>query len=259
MNQFAGVVRHKETIGPAWWRLTVTVPDLTSPPQPGQFLLLRCGDDWRNGYLRRPLFAAHLANDELTFLLTPQPDPGYAWLLSRQAGDTLDLLGPCGLGFPPLDAIGNLLLVGDGQTVGPLLAQLAVALAQGVSVTLALGGSRAAALYPVAALPPVVEYQAATLDGSLGRRGSVTDLTPVLLPWADAVFAVGSPGLYRTLHRQAGEYRLGLRPGYLYGLLADQLLACGVGACLSCTLATPTGLKLACLDGPVFDLTQLDL
>src|SRR5690606_38143314 len=101
--------------------------------------------------------------------------------------------------------------------------------------------------------------QAATSDGSLGHRGPVTELTPALLPWADVVFAAGSANLYRVLKRQVAEHRLGLRPGYLYGLLTDSLLACGVGACLSCTLETPTGLNLACLDGQVFDLTQLDL
>ena len=259
MSQWQGLVTYRETLAPAWWRLTVTCPDLSPQLAPGQFLLLRCGDDWRTCYLRRPLFPAGIASTELRFLLGPDPDPGYAWLLSRQPGDILDLLGPFGVGFPALPATRHLLLVSDSQRLGPLLAQMEAALQRGLAVTLALGGSRAATLYPPAILPPLVEYQAATLDGSLGHRGPITDLTANLLSWADAVFAVGSAKLYRTLTAQVAETRLGAANDYLFGLLSEQLLGCGLGACLSCVIETATGQRLTCLDGPVFDLSQLEL
>jgi dihydroorotate dehydrogenase electron transfer subunit len=133
------------------------------------------------------------------------------------------------------------------------------AIASGAAVTLALGGSRAAAIYPISALPPAVEFQAATLDGSLGYRGPVADLLPELLRWADAVCAVGSIALYRTLRQQVGQVRLRAEPNFLFGLMTANLMACGVGACLSCAVMTATGLKLACADGPVFDLMELIL
>jgi len=52
--------------------------------------------------------------------------------------------------------------------------------------------------------------------------------------------------------------RLRAEPDFLYGLLSGNPIACGVGACLSCTLSTPAGFKLTCLDGPVFDLAALE-
>jgi len=87
------------------------------------------------------------------------------------------------LDFPWQKSVRNLLLVSDSQAISPLLAQMERAVAAGLAVTLALGSNRAAAIYPTAALPPAVELQAATLDGSLGRRGPVTDLLPPLLRW----------------------------------------------------------------------------
>lgn len=251
------IVVAKETIAPAWWRLTLAAPELADRLTPGQFLLVRCADRF-TCYLRRPIFPAALDKDQLTLLLQPDPDPGLAWLLTRQPGDPLDVLGPLGSGFPLPDKTRNLLLVSDDQNIAPLLGQMCRAVADGVAVTLVLGGSRAANLYPVSALPEVVEFQAATLDGSLGHRGSITDLLPNLLAWADLVCAVGSSSLYLALQAQADKVRFGATSGFVYGLLIRPLV-CGVGACLSCAITTPTGPKLICVDGPVFDMAQLNL
>ena len=234
--QIQATVVQRETVAPAWWRLTVSVPGLSSDPLPGQFFLLRC-DDLFNCYLRRPLFPQYLENNHLSLLLRPNPDPGLAWLSARQEGDTLDLIGPLGMGFDLPKSAGNLLLVSDHQMIAPLLGQMERVIAAGFSVTLALESSRASMLYPVAALPPLVEFQAATGDGSMGYHGP----------------------MYRALKRQVKEIRLGAHTEFLYGLVAENLMACGVGACLSCTIETKTGLKLTCADGPVFDLTTLEL
>jgi dihydroorotate dehydrogenase electron transfer subunit len=247
----------KETIAPAWWRLTLSAPDLSPQLMPGQFLLLRCADRF-TCYLRRPVFPSPMDDQLLTLLLYPDPDPGLAWLLTRQPGDILDVVGPLGTGFSLPNRLRNLLLVSDGQVIDPLLGQMSRAINVGVSVTLALGGSRNSGLYPVTALPPVVEFQAATLDGSLGHRGPVTDLLPSLLGWADAVCAVGSTKLYRALKMQLEKTRLRAEANYLFGLVKPYQMACGVGVCLSCVLETEAGLKLSCIDGPVFDLTTLE-
>ena len=183
----------------------------------------------------------------------------YAWLAARKSGDVLDLIGPLGTGFDLPDRTGNLLLVSNSQQLSPLLGQLELAVDLGCAVTLALESSRAASLYPVSSLPPIVEFRAATRDGSLGYRGTVIDLLPELLSWADLVCVLGSPTLYRDLKRQAEMTRLSLETGYMYGLIANASLACGVGACFGCMLETRRGLKLACADGPVFDLAELDL
>jgi len=258
VTQTEVIVVAKETITPACWQLTLAAPGLSARLMPGQFLLLRCADRF-TCYLRRPIFPAPVGPDHLTLLLQPDPDPGLAWLLTRQPGDRLDVIGPLGSGFPLPDKTRNLLLVSDAQNIAPLLGQMHRAITTGVAVTLALGASRAADLYPVSSLPAEVEFQVATRDGSLGHRGVITDLLPNLLAWADLVGAVGSTNLYHALQDQADKARFGVVSGFMYGLINQPYLACGVGACLSCAITAPTGLKLTCVDGPVFDITQLDL
>ena len=58
---------------------------------------------------------------------------------------------------------------------------------------------------------------------------------------------------------QVEAVRLRGEAGFLYGLVSEELLPCGVGTCLACTVSTSAGLRLTCVDGPVFDLMTLDL
>jgi dihydroorotate dehydrogenase electron transfer subunit len=258
MVQTEATLIQKESIAPAWWRITLAAPELAAPLQPGQFILLRCGDLF-SCYLRRPILPQDAGDQRLSFLLRPDPDPGLAWLAARQVGDKLDLIGPLGSGFELPELAQNLLLISDGQQISPLLGQLERAIAAGRSVTLALGGHRAASLYPVAGLPPQVEFQAATLDGSLGHHGPITDLLPELLRWADQVCAAGSPGLYRAIKSQAQITRFTNQTGFSYGLILPRLLPCGLGACYGCAIQTQAGFRLICTAGPVFDLAEIGL
>jgi dihydroorotate dehydrogenase electron transfer subunit len=256
MVQTEATIIHKETITPAWWRLTLSAPDLSPAPLPGQFLLARCGDLF-TCYLRRPIFPQPLADHHFSLLLRPDADPGLAWLAARQVGDPLDIIGPLGQGFNLPSTVQNLLLISDSQMIAPLLGQMERAIAAGLSITLALGGSRSSTLYPVASLPPAVEYQVAALDGSLGHHGPITNLLPDLLRWADLVCAVGSVSLYQAIKRQTQTIRFAAQAGFMYGLIVNSLFACGVGACFGCALTTTIGSQLTCSDGPVFDLAEL--
>ncbi|MCB0208369.1 MAG: hypothetical protein KDJ52_03540 [Anaerolineae bacterium] len=251
-------VTRRENLAPAWWQLTLTAPDGPLPLQPGQFLLLRCADAF-TCYLRRPIFPQPETDRDFTLLIRPDPDPdpGLAWLAAQQVNDQLDVIGPFGQGFDLSEGVQNLLLISDSPDLAPLPALMTQAVDAGLSVTMALGGRRATTLYPVSALPPVVEFQAATLDGSLGHHGPVTDLLPDLLRWADRVCAVGSAHLYQTLRTQAEQIRFGLSTGFAFGLFTDVPLPCGVGSCLACARHTHAGLQLTCLNGPVFDLGEL--
>ncbi len=245
---------HKEAIGQAWWRLLLNAPQVASRLTPGQFLLIRCGDDRLTCYLRRPIYP--IAHDEplISLLVRPSADPGLAWLLSRQIGDTLDALGPLGRGFPAPNEANRVGLISDTPHLNPLLGQMELALRDGAAVTLAIGATRTADLYPVSHLPAAVELYAATLDGLAGQRGRLLDMLPELIAWADVIYATGSADLFLALQQQTEAVRFTVSTGFLYGLTQPPLLPCGVGLCDGCPQRTVNGVKLICTDGPVFDL-----
>ncbi|MDM8527627.1 hypothetical protein QUF58_05375 [Anaerolineales bacterium HSG24] len=253
MHQTTLTITHKTLLSPAWWQINLESPKLAEQLAPGQFLLVQCTDPF-TAYLRRPVFPMLIGSDQLALLLRPSSDAGLAWLLTRQVGDTLNVIGPLGQGFPKPTEEQHVCLISDSPALEPLLGQMQIALHNGSVVTMALQASRASRLYPISILPIAVELHVATLDGSMGQRGRLTPLLPDLLHWADVVYATGTMSFLHQLNQQATEIRLGHHTQFLYGLWPQQLFGCGLGACLSCVLPTKHGLKRACADGPVFDL-----
>ena len=115
----------------------------------------------------------------------------------------------------------------------------------------------AAELFPPSGLPPDVEVRLATLDGSQGHAGTALDLVPDVAQWADQVCAVGTPEWYGALVRTLEEHRLRVSEGLAWGLLAPEIMPCGMGVCGGCAVETRQGYRQPCIDGPVFDLTTV--
>ena len=123
-------------------------------------------------------------------------------------------------------------------------------------MALLLSAPTAAELYPIGRLPPALEVHAVTADGSAGHHGSVLDLFPNLARWADCICIAGDPATYPALAEIVRDVRVGPGPRFAQALVAPPM-ACGVGACQGCAVPVARGTKLACTDGPVFDLLEL--
>jgi dihydroorotate dehydrogenase electron transfer subunit len=171
----------------------------------------------------------------------------------------------CGFKVPPQAR--RLLLVADVVRM-PVLLPLArqnqgFSKQPGFSTAILLSAPTAAALYPIRLLPPALEVHVVTADGSAGYEGSALDLFPDLVRWTDCVCAACDPAIYSALAEIVRDVRLGpVRKGRAkYFPFAQALvvppLGCGVGACQGCAVSVAGGFKLACTDGPVFDLLEL--
>ena len=130
-------------------------------------------------------------------------------------------------------------------------------LAAGKSVLLLHEAPTAAQLFPPAGLPMDVEIRLATEDGSQGHTGSSLDLLPELAQWADQICAAGGPEWYRALVQVLRDHRLRVSKGLAWGLLAPEVMPCGMGVCGGCAVETRHGYRQPCIDGPVFDLTTV--
>lgn len=243
----------------------------------GRFVMARCGAqsaDERAGqwsiYLRRPLYVAGATLDvagvahasargemgaTTWHLCAPDAttDPGYNWLAARCAGETVNLTGPFGSGFPPAPLIRRLLLLADPVRLGLLSPLIDGALDRGgqVSVLLLEGQPGAADVAAMRrGLPLSVELH--TLDGENWPAGLGAGLR-----WADQV-CVALPRPHLPLLAEAvRQVRLRLESGFAFCLVEADLV-CGYGACLACVVPLASGsLTRACVHGPVFDLLEL--
>ena len=216
---------------------------------PGQFVHLRVGDTW-DPLLRRPMSIFKIQPSGVS-LMVREVGRGSDLIAHRQPGEVLDCLGPLGRGFSLARQPGRLLMVGGGYGVAPLIALAEAALPRGAEVALLVGAASAEYVFPAPLLPPAIEYHAATIDGSLGHQGVVTELIPRFLDRADAVYACGPDGMLRSVARECQA-----RPSLPVELAMEQHMGCAMGVCLGCVTPTVHGYKRVCRDGPVFNMQE---
>lgn len=231
----------------------------------GRFFLARCGrgthaerNDW-SIYLRRALFITRHrpgeSRDEWAFFLSPQGDPGSAWLAGQAPGTPVHLLGPFGQSFSVDDQSRNFLVLADAEDGGRrlrlLLPLLDPLLDHGGRVTLLLRSADAVPGGVVERLPLAVEVH------SVGDEAEWATALGKMVRWADQVCVGLPPARYRQLADAIREARFRVEPGFAQVLVQADLL-CGWGACLACVVPTAAGgVTRACVHGPVLDLTTL--
>ncbi len=169
-------------------------------------------------------------------------------------GDVLDVIGPVGQNYRLRNTLRSVLLLAYDTPPFPLMMTIPHFLGMQVGVTLVLLGD--AITYPTRHLPPEVEViRGENPDDPLEWQNQVTTIG-----WADQAFVVVPPGDEMAYLLQVWELfkrrRADVGRHYLYGVF-QSVLPCGVGACEACAVRTKDGVKLACTDGPAFDLTLL--
>jgi dihydroorotate dehydrogenase electron transfer subunit len=248
------LVTDREERGP-FVRVTLVASTLRPGLTPGRFVLADLG-----GYLRTRLFPAFLdtpGSDAAAFDVLVLPEHPLAIL---QPGGNVSLIGPLGHGFGLPATARRLLLVASSAHLGALLPLTTQkpkgSESPGFSVAMLLSAPTAADLYPIQLLPPTLEIHVVTADGSSGHRGSTLDLFPDLARWADCICIAEDPAIYPRLAELVREVRVAPGRGFAQALVTPPM-ACGVGACQGCAVPVAHGTRLACTDGPVFDLLEL--
>ena len=250
IQELARVAANTEPV-PQAHLLWLEAPPIASQSQPGQFVMVRCGEK-EEYQLRRPL-SIHQREGSQIALLFSVVGKGTQWLSQRQPGDRLDLLGPLGNGFNVNPGSKNLLLVAGGIGIAPLYFLADEAIKQGKEVTLLVGATTATQLYPSKLLPKV-KLVTTTEDGTAGEKGMITDILPDYINWADQIFACGPLPMYRNM---ANNYPQLKKSGKSTQISLEVRMGCGLGVCYGCTVKTRKGLKQVCQDGPIFELDDV--
>lgn len=230
------------------FQMVLDAPDLVNLAKAGQFVHVRCGDDY-DPLLRRPISINRLdkAAGQLTMVYKVL-GRGTAWLSRCKPGNDLDIMGPLGNGFTLQGE--KPLLIGGGLGIAPLLG-LADALAPR-AVTMVMGAQNAAGLVRYDDFTNVCcSLHVATNDGSTGYCGHAPVLAEELFTQHnyDMVYACGPTPMLRYVQQMAARYQIPCQ------ISLEEFMACGVGACLGCTCkpaAEGNPYKKVCTDGPVF-------
>jgi len=233
--------------------MTLDAPRCAASISPGQFVHLRVARG-ADIILRRP-FSVHRVLGERIEILYQVLGAGTLRLAEKESGDaSMDIVGPLGSGWVVPDDTAHALLVTGGLGAAPL-GMLAEALAdRGVAVVVAMGAPCAQRLVAREVFERVARrVEIATDDGSAGEQGLVTAVSRRLLASEvfDVVYTCGPEAMQRIVAGQAAGH------GVACQVSLERLMACGIGACLSCVVSTTGGRKRACIDGPVFDAGEV--
>jgi dihydroorotate dehydrogenase electron transfer subunit len=244
-------------------------PELMHGAAPGRFLMLRCADAAQDGSVPfDPLLPRAMSystvrkgkNGDEFSILYDVVGRGTAWLAARNAGDKVFGWGPLGKGYSLRGDGQNLLLVGGGIGIAPLVWLAEEAVSKGKSVVVLDGARDASGVYPAEMWPDEVELVVTTQDGSAGRKGLVTDVFLDYFEWSDTVFTCGPNPMFAALadvlRSSEGSQRARRRKPVQ--ALLESPMGCGTGICYGCAVFDRRGApRLVCKEGPRFELRDI--
>ena len=210
--------------------------DVSAITAPGQFVNIQLD----GFFLRRPISVCDVRENALT-IIYKVVGQGTAAMSKLGAGAQLQTLVGLGNGYDISCAGERPLLAGGGVGVPPLYYLARKLIEAGKVPTVLLGFNTADEVFladEFAALG--CDVKIATVDGSVGTKGFVTDLMTDLD--YTHFYTCGPEPMLRAISRvstTSGQLSFEARMG------------CGFGACMGCSCKTLTGNKRICREGPV--------
>jgi len=294
MQEHTATLVEQQRLG-RWSRWTLQVPALATI-DPGQYVAMRCAPSGSyDPLVRVPVWSANAdARAGTITVLSAQNDPGWSFLTRQPIGGTIDLLGPLGRGWQLPPSARTLAIVGTAEHAGALFGLAQRAVQRGLAVSLLLGANDLDAAPPPFLLPADAEYNIAQGTGTqrvpreqgTGKQASkgtkkqkrqqetdpiqnsksviqniaavaaVRQLSDDTIRWADVLACALPLDQLMIVAQRVRATRLNWADGMAQALVLPPPV-CHVGVCGVCTVPTRHGYRLACVDGPVFDLKDL--
>ncbi|MCH5220044.1 MAG: dihydroorotate dehydrogenase electron transfer subunit [Muribaculaceae bacterium] len=215
---------------------------------PGQFINAAI----EGCYLRRPVSVCDVQNDKIR-IVYKVVGKGTALMREMHPDTSLDILVPLGNGFDISRSGRRPLLIGGGVGVPPLLFLARKLKESGVTPDVVLGFNSGNEIILAEEFRSLgCDIQIATLDGSTGQKGFVTDTRAVKDSQSTNSFyyACGPLPMLRAIQGQLG----------IDGQLSvEERMGCGFGICMGCTCHTKSGARQVCTHGPVFQKDDIIL
>lgn len=253
-KETAGIYR-QELLAPGIFSMTIET-DMAKEAKAGQFLGIYTGDPSR--LLARPISICDVDPKKgLIRMVYRVSGEGTRELSEYCAGKKLDVLGVLGNGYDISVTEGKrTMIIGGGIGIPPML--LAAKSVPGEK-EIVLGYADANTF-----LKDEFDRQGrvhiATMDGSIGTKGTVIDAMKTEGIKGDVIFACGPMPMLRAIKEYAAEHHM---KAYIS---LEERMACGIGACLGCVCKTVkkdahthVNNTRICTEGPVFDAEEVEI
>lgn len=207
---------------------------------PGQFINIKINDSLQP-YLRRPMSICDYTQKQMTMIFKVVGE-GTKILSQKKIGESLDCLMGLGNGFVDLDAK-EAVVIGGGLGVPPMYKLAKTLKEKGVRVQAILGFNSQTDIFYDKEFEKICPTYIATMDGSVGTKGTVIDALKENQLSFDKYYACGPEKMLDALVLEYPDN------GYLS---FEARMGCGFGACMGCSCKVKTNpYKRICVEGPV--------
>ncbi|MGA2821973.1 MAG: dihydroorotate dehydrogenase electron transfer subunit [Bacteroidales bacterium] len=245
------VVLKNEHLNKWHFILELQAPELLPQLLPGQFVQVLVKDS-PSTFLRRP-FSIHGFDPvkNTMCLLIQIKGEGTRHLSLLREGDKLNVMYPLGNSFT-LPSGKNVLLVGGGCGVAPLLFLARWLKEQDVKVTILTGWKSKEDIFEKDVYLQCGEVLVTTENGSEGEMGMVTGHSIFKSDRTfDRIYCCGPDQMMKTVAHMATKKSIDCE------VSLENTMACGFGVCLCCITPTNNGNQRVCTEGPVFSTKEL--
>lgn len=249
------LVMSQEKIAEGIYSLWIQTEMIADEAKPGQFVSVYSADKSR--MLPRPISICEIDKEKRALRLVYRvAGKGTEEFSHLKEGDSVDVMGPLGNGFPLERAKDKrVFLMGGGIGVPPMVETAKELEAEKIIIA----GYRDE-LFLNKELEENGNLYIATEDGSCGTKGNVLNAIAANRLKADVIFACGPTPMLRAIKAYA------LENGIECWISMEEKMACGIGACLACVCKSKevdahshVNNKRICKDGPVFLCTEVEL
>ncbi len=124
--------------------------------------------------------------------------------------------------------------------------------AKGIETVFLIGGRTSNDIFLANEFAKSGRVEITTEDGSLGEKGLVTQHSVFQKEFDfDKVYTCGPDPMMKAVAKIAKENGVDCEASL------ENMMACGIGACLCCVTPTKNGNKVVCAEGPIFNTKEL--
>jgi dihydroorotate dehydrogenase electron transfer subunit len=219
---------------------------------PGQFVQVLITNS-KNTFLRRPFSINDVCYKENTISLFIKKKGEATKALSHlKQGDYLNIIYPLG-NFFSLPSSDKVLLVGGGFGIAPLLYLSKYLYNQNIIPYILIGGQKENDILELDEFGKYGHVFVTTEDGSLGIKGLVTQHSVLKsdITTFKKIYTCGPNAMLKAVAKIAQNNNIDCE------VSLENMMACGIGACLCCIVKTIRGNERVCTEGPVFNAFDL--
>jgi dihydroorotate dehydrogenase electron transfer subunit len=248
-SEICEIIRNKE-LSQGIFEMVFRTEKISVTALPGQFVHVKVN----SGYyplLRRPISIHYADKTKGTIALVYHVvGQGTEEMAKLKVGNTIDVMGPLGKGFPIFENK-RCAVVGGGMGTAPLLE-----LTKNISNCDAYLGFRDCTYKVESFEESCSRVFVATEDGSAGYKGYITEPLEKRIKEYDVVYTCGPKAMMKKVMGICGGNNIECY------ISIEERMGCGIGACLVCACKVQEHdgewhHKKACKDGPVFNAKEV--